>query len=214
MQMKLSLRQFLLVQLLAIAHGARPPKSKYSIKGLGVHGYASAWDEAACRYTSLSVSAHEDVTKTGGSPVPTKYAYLDVDTYNSCTDESITVRVEVPAPALQGSLKNGATVQATFTEGEKCFYDPSVDEYVCVVVPFEGSVSASFTPVGNSYKDRFQNQYASQGYRYKERSVGTSVDATVNFAGTVLDGVSFVPDETYGYVHKYTSGSMEMIKIY
>jgi hypothetical protein len=195
------------------ADAAASPKkpTKYSVKGLSVSGGGGTSD-GACLDTFVDVWAADEVTK-GGSKTAQKYGYAAVSAYNYCTGEYTYAFADLPAPTLTGTLK-GAAVSASFTQAEKCYWDPDLQQDVCETVALAGTVSAKFTATGTTYKGRDSYSSSSQYYRIRSTYSGTSTDATVDFAGTVLDGVAFVPDWSYGTISKYTSGFMEKTKMY
>jgi hypothetical protein len=195
--------------LLAMTACGAPSTTKYSVKGLGVYGYAIMSDE--CSYTYVDVYASEQVTKSNGPPTPQTYAYASVFAYNYCDGFSYSnTYFEIANPNLKGSVTTDATLTAEAQQGYKCTFYP---EYFCEEVQVVGSFNVVLTPTGSVYKGSSQSQYSSATTRTRVRSTGSNVDATLDFSGTVIDGMPFTPDYSYGSIYKYTSGSMDIIKV-
>jgi hypothetical protein len=194
--------------------------TKYSSKGPGVYADATGWNITTCQYTSLVLLAGEDVEKTGGPPTHSSGALLHFFMYNYCTYEETAVTIVSSAPDLHASVKTGATVRFNFTEVEQCCYDYTsgwdLVTYWCAMIPLEGTLSATLTPNGPVINDRYMLETTYPGFRHKEWDNGPWVWATVDFTGTSLDGVPFVPDhgsET-GQISNSKNGVIETSKLF
>jgi hypothetical protein len=195
--------------LLAVTACGAPSTSKYSIKGLGLYGYAYMWDE--CSSTYIDIYASETVTKLTGPPTPQTVAYVGIYTSQWCEGYSYTnTYFEIANPDLKGSVTTGATLSAEGSTGYKCTYYP---EYFCEEVQVADLFNVVLAPTGSLYKGSSQAQYSTATTRTRVRSTGSNTDATLDFSGTVIDGMPFTPDYSYGSIYKYTSGSMDITKV-
>jgi hypothetical protein len=191
------------------AHGATHTNT-YAIKGLGVYGTAAVRDD--CFYTSISFSAFEEVIF---DPTWTpSYAFVNIHTEELCTSSHITSDSlgTVLVNKMKGSVTKGVTLFAGI-QGTKCTVTSSEDYISCEPYPTWDVLKVVFTPTGSSYTGPSQEQYSTPYTRTRVRFNGTSVDARVDFSGTVIDGIPFTPgssDFKYGEIFKYTSGSVNL----
>jgi hypothetical protein len=214
---------FLLLFVASVATGGSSMETKpvsidkNSIEGLIAFADATDWNTSKCVYSGLAFSAFDEVSRTGGPSTTSKRAFVYFQTYDYCMYELTEIRMEVPAD-LVVSLKTAGTVRANLTaEVEKCVSEYTFDwedliSISCATVPVEGSLSASFYPFGPLAKSVSRSQKAYHGYHRKVWYTGTSIDATVDLAGTILDGVPFVQDHAVGSIVKSSHGGMEIIK--
>jgi hypothetical protein len=191
------------------AHGARST-SKSIVKGLGIYG--DGYIDDGCTYTEVTFSADESVTKSTESLTPQTSAYVNVIISENCGNYSYTSTLfEIAAPNLKGSLTNGATVSVEGSQATSCVSWP---EYLCEEFPTSFSLNVVLTPTGSFWKGHSKDQWSTPTTRVTYRYSGTTVDATLDFSGTLIDDEPFTPESSFGEIRKYTSGTRSFTQLY
>ncbi|HYW22364.1 MAG TPA: hypothetical protein VE956_24255 [Nodularia sp. (in: cyanobacteria)] len=173
---------------------------RYQYKGESAE--ASFYQSDKCNYTSLGVSAFDNISKTApGSPTSQKEAYLYYYSYNYCNGTGSYGSGVLTNPNFTISNLRSATLSGTFT----------VTDYFTGNTK-NAAVSLEWIGDGDSYRGRSQSTYQGPGYFSKYQSVGSSRNASVT-GNVTVDGTDLIANlSTYGSLNSSTSGSMFITK--
>lgn len=189
--------------------------SNYIIKGVTAHGFGVVSDtQDDCMSTDLDFTLLEDVTNVGGGgggpAAPSKGVNVVLREYNSCTNMMRLMYLKDLSPTSVIDFKTGASIQTSFTEGESCYGLFPFGESVCDIIPLQLVINATAVPIEKPEKFRVQRHYIMPDHVSKSRFLAFTAEATVDFSGTSLNGVPFVPDYSSGSLEKLIRGNMEI----
>jgi hypothetical protein len=176
----------------------------------GVNGYAYMNDDASCTTYSVIFSAHTTETKSTGPPTSETEAFVTVRMGGipTCGDSSYRdTRFEIKAPKLKDSLNEGATLSVEGSQGTSC--DSSPDS-LCEDDPLSVSFNVVLTPTGKPWKSHSQSRDSAGTTSTTFRS--TYVDVTLDFSGTLIDGVPFIPEYSDGDISKVSTETIYVTK--
>ncbi|MGF1938409.1 MAG: hypothetical protein RM347_029325 [Nostoc sp. ChiQUE02] len=174
--------------------------TKYQFKGQ--NAYASFSQSDDCSYTDVSVSAFDNVTKSGpGAPTSQTGAYFYYSSYNYCTGTQSYGDGFSENVTFTSNKLNSATLNGSFT-----VYDYYLG------TSKTATVNLTWTGTGDTYRGKSQSRYQSPGYTSSYRYTGSSRDAQVS-GSVILDGTNFANLPTsYASLGTSSSGSLEIIK--
>ena len=193
-------------------------KASYKTKGLGASASAYVYEDE-CSYEYLSIDGSSSALKektSHGKPSTSynTYTYASYSSYNYCTGEEAYGYAEVYPGSFTGD-KNGAAATATISSLYICRYveveEGCYGEYNCEesAEPFELTIDATWTPSGNTSKDRSTSSSSNKFSSYKFRYSGTSREATVTLAVTKNgESLAIDPSSISSYFYTSTTGDM------
>ena len=193
-------------------------KASYKTKGLGASASANVYeDDCSYEYLSIDGSSSALKEKTSHGKPSTSYntfIYAYYSFYNYCTGVETYGYAEVYPSSFTGD-KNGSAATATISSLYICRYleveEGCYGEYNCEesAEPFELTIDATWTPSGNTSKDRSTSSYSNKFSSYKFRYSGTSRDASVTLEVT-KNGESLEIDPSSISSSFYTSTTGDM----
>lgn len=190
-----------ILSLTTIPALAAPYKYQYQVKG--ENASASFYQYEDCSYTSIYVSAFDNLTKDApGAPTTQQGAYIDYSTYNYCTGAySYGYGFSDNASVTISNSLQSATLTGSFT-----LYNYYLG------TSQTANVNLTWTATGNTYRSNSHSHSQGQGYLSNYRSKNTSRDAEVTGSITI-DGTEVIAGlSSYGYLSSSNSGSLTIYK--
>ncbi|HLL54063.1 MAG TPA: hypothetical protein VK447_10975 [Myxococcaceae bacterium] len=168
------------------------------------YGSTYCYKQEGCLTTDVYVFATEEAYREGRGKPPPASTYLSVSysTYNSCTGEFIGSWYGVSTTATVNGNPSNLTASGTVPIYN---YETGAIEYV--------DVNLALTANG-AYRSHYVSnyQYNTPHYRYRYRSVGSSVDADVR-GSVVMNGTDLLAGMTCSAnIGTSKSGSIEFYR--
>lgn len=182
-----------------------------SFKFRGSFASASFFNQDGCQFTSIYVSAGDQVVKNGpGQPIEMQQAFLFVDLFDVCDGIGKYGSASLEIQPGQFVAPSNQLLSASLdTSGEVCFFGPfSEDTLGCEQV----TVSLDWTGVGDLYRGMNRGLYTGPGYKVTYRDNGSYRDAEVTGAVSVPTISANITLESFGYLSASKGGSMTITK--